>query len=100
MRLKTTAASRSVVVVVLDLDADALVPRQVGAVERVGRERRLIERDEPVGMFDHPAGIDAHVVGTMSLARRMPRCRARVLQVLKRRFAAQVVGDGDNRYSE
>ncbi len=52
-----------VVVVVFDLDLDAGVGGEVGAVEAVGGEGAFPAVDEPVGVFDDPGGIDAHVVG-------------------------------------
>jgi hypothetical protein len=49
-------------VVVLEEDPDALIGREVRAVERVARVRCLGQRQEPVRMVDHPARVDAHVV--------------------------------------
>ena len=50
-------------VVVLDLDLDAPVVREIGPVEAVGRIGRIRARDEPLRMLDHPGRVDAHVVG-------------------------------------
>jgi hypothetical protein len=51
------------VVVVFDLDFDAAVVGEIGAVEAVGGVGRILARDEPLGMFDDPGRVDAHVVG-------------------------------------
>ena len=77
---------RAIPVVVLQEDRDAVVPRQVRPVERIGRERGRAELEEPVGMLDDPARVDAHVVrdhvarqpdtaipGASSQIRRCPR---------------------------
>ena len=50
-------------VVVLEADLDALVLGEVLAVERVAGVGRLGQREEPLGVLDHPARVDAHVVG-------------------------------------
>jgi hypothetical protein len=49
-------------VVVLEDDADAVVVREVGAGEGVHRVRWLVQREEPLGVLDHPSRIDPHVV--------------------------------------
>ena len=54
---------RPVPVVVLEDDGDPLVPGQVGAAEAVRREGRRRQAEEPIGVLDDPAGVDAHVVG-------------------------------------
>ncbi len=50
-------------VVVLEDDPDAGIRGEVRAAERVGRIRRLGQRQEPFRVLDHPARVDAHVVG-------------------------------------
>ena len=81
-------------VVVLDLDADAPVVRQVGPAERVGRVRRRRARD----MNQSGCSITQREsmpmwLGTMSRASRMPRDQARAFRLLERVLAAEVVGD-------
>ena len=83
----------AVPVVVLDLDVDPAVLRQVRAGERVRGERRVGQRDEPIGVLDDPARVDAHVVRDHVRRDRMPRSHARRLQVLERGLAAELVGD-------
>src|SRR3972149_2904958 len=53
----------AVPVAVLDADGHALVAREVGAREAVGRDRRLGQRQEPLRVLYHPARVEAHVVG-------------------------------------
>ncbi len=53
---------RVVPVVILEIDLDARIRRQVGPVEGVRRVRRLGDGQEPLGVLDHPARVDAHVV--------------------------------------
>ncbi len=52
-----------VVVVVFDFDFDAAVGGEIGAFEAVDGEGALPAVEEPVGVFDDPVGVDAHVVG-------------------------------------
>ena len=66
-----------VVVSVVDLDLDAAVAGEVGAVEAVGREGALPAMQKLVGMLDEPGRVNCHVVGHMSLADRRPKCAAR-----------------------
>ena len=49
-------------VVILEDDRNPGIGRQVGSVERVGRVWRFRDREEPLGVLDHPPGVDAHVV--------------------------------------
>ena len=80
-------------VVIFQVDSDAPIPRPIRSVEGVRREWRIIERDKPIGMFDHPVGIDPHVVGH-HVARQPDTALARpFLQRDQRRVAAQIVGD-------
>ncbi len=80
-------------VVVLEHDPDPLVRRQVRATERVGGVGRLGQRQEPLGMLDDPARIDAHVVGDHVAGEPDAACRRPVAQLGIRRFAAEVAGD-------
>ena len=80
-------------VAVLDLDPDARVVAQVGAVEGVAGERRVIGLQEPVGVLDHPAGIDAHVVGHHVARQPDAAARATVAKVLVGGVAAQLGRD-------
>ena len=80
-------------VVVLEDDPDPRVGREVGAAERVGGVGRLVEREEPLRVLDHPARVDAHVVGD-HVARQADAARpGAVAQRRVRRLAAEVVGD-------
>src|SRR6185369_3724874 len=52
-----------VVVVVFNLDFDAAVAGEIGTFKAVRRVWRMRQGQEPVGMLNYPAGVDAHVVG-------------------------------------
>ena len=85
---------RRVPVVVLELDADALVGGQVGPVVGVRRERRV------VGLEMNHSGCSITQresmpmwLGTMSAASRMPRAPARSRRSRQAVLAAQVVRD-------
>jgi hypothetical protein len=51
------------VVVVFDLDLHARIAGEIGAFKAVRRIGRILPRDEPLRMLDHPRRIDAHVIG-------------------------------------
>src|ERR1700682_1159685 len=52
-----------VVVMIFNLYLDAAIGGKVGTFKTVSGEGTLPTIDEPVGMFDDPLGVDAHVVG-------------------------------------
>ena len=78
---------------VLEADLDAVVLAQVLAAELVGGVGRLGQGDEPLRVLDHPARIDAHVVGHH--VRRQPDAPlpGPVAQVCPRGLATQVPRD-------
>ncbi len=80
-------------VVVLEADLDAVVLAQVLAAEPVGGVGGLGQGDEPLRVLDHPARVDAHVVGHH--VRRQPDAPlpGPVAQVRPRVLAAQVPRD-------
>jgi hypothetical protein len=78
---------------VLDPDLDPVVGREVLAAERVGREGRLADRDEPVRMLDDPARIEAHVVGDHVARKSDAAGRGSVAEHGVGGVAAEVVGD-------
>ena len=93
-----------VVVSVVDLDLDAAVAGEVGAVEAVGREGALPAMQKPVGMLDEPGRVDSHVVGHHVAGQPQAEVRSAVLQVVISLPAAQIfcyvvvlerVGGGD-----
>ncbi len=77
------------VVVVLDLDLDAIVPRQVRAVEGVSRVGRVVAGEEPLRMVDDPGRVDAHVVGHHVARQANAVPRATVAQVAVGGLAAE-----------
>ncbi len=81
------------VVMVLQIDPYALIPREIGAVEGVGGERAVVQRDEPVWMLDHPLGVDAHVVGHHVAGQADASPPRPLSQVLIRRIATQISRD-------
>ena len=83
-----------VVVVVLNLDLDAGVSREIGAVEHVGREGTFRAREEPLRVFNHPLGVDAHVVRHHVTGKPQSGAGSALAQVLAGCFAAEVFGDG------
>ena len=80
-------------VVVFDLDFDAAVVGEIGAVEAVGGIGRLAAGDEPVGMLDDPGRIDAHVVGHHVAGQANAVVVGAVAEVDVGSLAAEVVGD-------
>src|SRR6185312_17014953 len=52
-----------VVVVIFYLDFYTAIGRQIGSFEAIHRKWRLGDRDKPIRVLNHPARIDAHVVG-------------------------------------
>ncbi len=52
-----------IVVVVFQKHADAVIPRQIGTIEGVGGIRAVWQANKPIGMLDHPASINAGMVG-------------------------------------
>ena len=84
---------RVVPVVVLEDDPDALVRRQVRPGVGVGRVGRLGQRQEPFRVLDHPARIDAHVVGHHVAREADAAGPGPVAQVRVGALAADVLGD-------
>jgi hypothetical protein len=82
-----------VVVVVLDVDPDALVGRQVRSVVGVRRIWWIRARHEPVGMLHDPARIDAHVVGHHVTGQPDATRPGPIAQVAVGLLAAQVLRD-------
>ncbi|MEY4070828.1 MAG: hypothetical protein RL721_1442 [Candidatus Eisenbacteria bacterium] len=80
-------------VVVLDAHRDALVVGQLGAVERVRRVRTVPALQEPVGVLDHPARVDPHVVGHHVARQPDAALPGALAQVVPRVLAAQLVRD-------
>ena len=78
-------------VVVLDLDLDPPIMRQVRPVEAVRRIRRLRPRNEPLRMLHHPRRINAHVIRHHVARQPHPMPIRPVAQVDVRRFPAQVL---------
>ena len=81
-------------VVVFDLDFDAAVVGEIGAVEAVGGIGRFPAGDEPVGMLDDPGRVDAHVVGHHVAGQANAVMVGAIAEVDVGRLAAEVVGDG------
>ena len=52
----------AVVVMILEEDPDARIGRQIRTVKRVRGEWRVVEREEAIGMLQHPARVDPGVV--------------------------------------
>ncbi len=52
----------AVVIVVIQVNPHALIPRKVCPIERIGRKWAVIKCDKPIWMFDDPGRIDAHMV--------------------------------------
>ena len=80
-------------VVILEDDRHPLVGRQVRSGERVDRVGRLVERQEPLGMLDDPARVDAHVVGDHVAGQPDPARPGPVAQVGVGRLAAEIGRD-------
>jgi hypothetical protein len=78
--------------VVLDLDRHPVVVAQVAAAERIDGVGGLGQVHEPVGVLDHPARVDAHVVGHHVAREADAAGPAAVAQVMERRLAAQFLG--------
>ena len=82
-----------VVVVVFNLDLDAAVGGKIRPVEAVGRERALPAIEKPVGMVDHPVGVDAHVVRNHVAGHANAEMRRASLQAVEGFVSAQVAGN-------
>ena len=82
-----------IVVAVVDLDLDAAVAGEVGAVEAVGRKRALPAMQKPVGMLDEPRRVDSHVVGHHVAGQPQTEVRSAVLQVVISLPATQIFCD-------
>jgi hypothetical protein len=82
-----------VVVVVFDLDLDAAVGGEVGAVEAVGREGALPAERNQSGCSMTQGGVDAHVVGHHVAGEAQAGAAARSRRLARRLVAAEVFGD-------
>jgi hypothetical protein len=82
-----------IVIMVFDFDFDAGVAGEVGAVEAVGGEGRFPAVEEPVGVFDDPVGVDAHVVGDHVAGEAEPGGGGVALEVVVGLPSAEVAGD-------
>jgi len=80
-------------VTVLDMEADLGGEGEVRTVEGVGRVRRIVQLDEPVGVLHGPAGIETGVVRDHVTGQADPPLAAALFQVTERLFPPQVVGD-------
>ena len=78
---------------VLEADLDAVVVGEVRALERVGRERRRGDREEALRVFDHPARVDAHVVGDHVAGEADPACGGTIAEPAMGLVAAEICGD-------
>ena len=80
-------------IAILDFDLHAAVGGDIGALEAIDRIRRLPAGDEPLGVFNHPGRVDAHMVGNHVAGQPDAVVVGAVAKVDVRRFAAQVLGD-------
>ena len=80
-------------VVVFDFDFNAAVGGNVGALKAVGGIGRLPAGDEPLGMFDDPGRIDAHVIGHHVAGEPDAVMVGAIAEVDVGRFAAEVFVD-------
>ena len=78
---------------VFQVNRDARALRQVRAVECVAWEWAVVQTDEPIGVFVHPVGIDAHVVGNHIAGQADTAGGAALREVLVGFLAAQAPGD-------
>jgi hypothetical protein len=79
--------------VVLDPDLDPWVVGEVAALEPIGGKGRLRQLDEPLGMLDHPARIDPHVVGDHVAGEADAVPPGPFAEPSQRVLAAEIVGD-------
>ncbi len=80
-----------VVIAVLEVDTHAVVAAEIGTGERIGGEGTVLERDESIGMIDHPMRVDAHMVGDHITRQTNPALPRAVTQALVSVLPTQLV---------
>ncbi len=81
------------VIVVLNPDLDAVVPRQIGPIEAIDRVGRIAARQEPFRVLDDPGRVNAHMVRHHVGGKPDAVPGTAVAQIAVSRFAAESVGN-------
>src|SRR4030042_4121613 len=74
---------------IFKIDPYLSMPREVRSAETIGRERTVVQGNEPLRMFDDPSGINAHMVGDHIACHADDPLACPVFQLLKRFFASE-----------
>ena len=80
-------------VVIFQVNAHTVIPRQVNPAEIVRREGAVIERNKPIGMLNDPTRIDTHVIGNHIRCQADAALPGAIVQFLIGFIATQVGSD-------
>ena len=81
---------RLIVIMILKLDLDAAIGRQIRPLKTVSRERTLPPRNKPVRILNHPIRINPHMIRHHIAGQSQPRHGRAILQILVSLLAPQI----------